>query len=279
MKRSGLGLLATGLVLASGCVSQKAFDDVKAHEAELAWRCDVAEKSVLKLESDKKLAQREADVSREDARCAREKLALANDALRDAKKEVDEELKARLAELQSKAPTKQELSPWGGVVLESGILFAPGRHELTKSGETALGPLVESLVGPQYDGFQVELSGHTDADPLKATAKVYVDNHDLAAKRANAVRRFLITRGVPTSRIYLSAWGETRPLAPETSGEGKASNRRVEIRLHHVNASTELAGSARRGTEAEPQPASTPRIDAPATDRSTPSDDVSADGH
>src|SRR4051794_2032906 len=121
MKLTSLGgLLATGL-LATGCVSQTRFDALKTHETELAWRVDAADKSVTRLESDKNMAQREADLAREEARVLREKLALANDAMKDAKKDVDEELKARLAELQAKAPGKLELSPYGGVVLESGI--------------------------------------------------------------------------------------------------------------------------------------------------------------
>jgi chemotaxis protein MotB len=252
MKLTSLGLLATGL-LATGCVSQGRFDAVKTHEAELTWRVDAADKSVTRLESDKKMAQREAELAKDEARVLREKLALANDALKDAKKDVDEELKARLAELQQKAPGKLELSPYGGVVLESGILFAPGRFELTKEGEAALAPLCDSLTGPKYEGFEIEVSGHTDSDPLKATAKIYADNHELAAKRANSVRHFLVSKGVPTARIYLSAWGETRPLATAS----KAANRRVEIRLHHTQG-VELAGGARKG-EDETRPASTPR--------------------
>ena len=263
MKRMALGLVPLGL-LGTGCVSQARYDDLAHREKELSWRADAAEKLNQKLEAEKKVAQRETDCARDEARALREKLSLSGDALKEARREaaqqarreVDEELKARIAELQAKAPSKQELSPWGGVVLESGILFAPGRHELTKEGEAALGPLVESLTGPKYEGYTVELSGHTDADPLKATAKVYGDNHVLAANRANSVRRFLVAKGVPTGRIWLSAWGETRPLASDAIADGKAKNRRVEIRLHHTQG--EVAGSAKPGSDTT-RPASAPR--------------------
>jgi flagellar motor protein MotB len=270
MRITSLGALAASLLLA-GCASERELNELKARNAELAFRADVADKATTRAEGDKRLAQREAELLREDARLVREKLALANDALRDVKKDVDEELKARLAELQAKAPTKQELSPWGGVVLESGILFAPGRHELTADGEKALGPMVESLASSKYEGWVVELSGHTDSDPIKATAKVYADNHELGARRANSVRRFLIAKGVPVGRLYLSAWGETRPLGPETTPAGKAANRRVEIRLHKQVA-TEHAGAV-RGSEAEPKPASAPRTDEAPKDE-TPKDEA-----
>jgi len=306
MKRTALGLLAT-LTVVTGCVSQEEYDEVAAKNKVLGWRVDIAERASQKADAERKMALRETDLAREDARVLRERLALANDALRDAKKDVDEELKARLAELQAKSPSKQELSPYGGVVLESGILFASGRHELTKSGETALAPLVESLTSSKYDGFEVELSGHTDSDPLRATAKVYMDNHDLAAKRANAVRRFLIAKGVPANRIYLSAWGENRPLGPETTPEGKAANRRVEIRLHHETPTGEPAqtaakkdsvtkpASAAKDSPAETKPAGAPAeekpVVAPAEDKpgAAPADekpmkgegaeDAESDGH
>ncbi len=255
MRRLGLGAFA--LLLASGCVSESKYEDLKSRERDLAWRLDAAEKASRTEDAEKRTLLKKIQVLEDDNKVAREKLALANEALSTAKTNVDEELKARLAELQEKAPGKLELSPWGGVVLESGILFASGRHELTKDGEKALEPLVESLTSSKYDEFTVELSGHTDSDPLRATAKVYMDNHDLAAKRANSVRRFLIAKGVPAGRIYLSAWGETRSLASETSKEGKAQNRRVEIRLHHETKTVELPAGSRRGTDTT-KPASAP---------------------
>jgi flagellar motor protein MotB len=256
-----LSFCVFALFLASGCVSQSKYEDLKAKETDEAWRLEAANKVTHTAEAEKKTLLKRIELLEEEGKVAREKLVLANQALQDSKKDVDEELKARLAELQAKSPGKLELSPWGGVVLESGILFAPGRHELTKDGEAALGPLVESLVSTKYNDYTIELSGHTDADPLKATAKVYVDNHDLAAKRANSVRRFLVAKGVPATRIYLSAWGETRPLASESSKDGKAQNRRVEIRLHHEQGQTELQGAARPGTDTT-KPASTPRDEA-----------------
>jgi flagellar motor protein MotB len=271
MRRVSLGAFA--LLLASGCVSESKYEDMNAKAKDLAWRLEAAEKASKTEDAEKRTLLKKIEVLEEEGRVAREKLALANDALKDAKKDVDEELKARLAELQAKSPGKLELSPWGGVVLESGILFASGRHELTKDGEAALGPLVESLTSSKYDGYTVELSGHTDGDPLRATAKVYMDNHDLAAKRANSVRRFLIAKGVPANRIYLSAWGETRPLASEETKAGKAQNRRVEIRLHHEASPAEMPAVAKPGTDTT-KPASAPKEGMPAEEPKAESGDA-----
>ncbi len=262
-----ISFLVLALLLGSGCVSQSKYDESMAREKELAWQLEAAKKAGKTESAEEKTLLKKIEVLEDENKANREKLAIATQSLQDAKKDVDEELRARLAELQEKSPGKLELSPWGGVVLESGILFASGRHVLTKDGETALGPLVESLLSSKYDEFTIELSGHTDADPLKATATVYTDNHDLAAKRANSVRRFLIEKGVPATRIYLSAWGETRPL-----GKEKAQNRRVEIRLHHTISATELAGGAKPNTDST-QPASAPK-DAPPRDAAKESESV-----
>ena len=263
MKFTRLSLLFS-LTLATGCVSQVRFDEVKQHEQELIWKIDVTEKAAQKAESEKKLVARELELQKEDTKILREKLALANDAVKDTRKECDEELKARLAELQSKAPSQQEITPWGGVVLESGILFAKGKSELQPEGEKALAGIVEALTSPKYEGWLVELAGHTDSDPVKTGATSFRDNHDLAAKRANSVRRYLVAHGVPTTRLYLSGWGETRPLSSESTPEGKASNRRVEIRLHR-DTDISLPASSRPDSSAT-KTASSPRTDK-ATDK------------
>src|SRR4051812_19986744 len=98
MRRLSLGAFA--ILLASGCVSESKYEDSKARERDLAWRLEAAEKSSKTEDSEKRTLLKKIEVLEEDNKVAREKLALANDALKDAKTTVDEELKARLAELQ-----------------------------------------------------------------------------------------------------------------------------------------------------------------------------------
>jgi chemotaxis protein MotB len=236
-------VLLAFLAASGGCVSSSRFDDMKEENRELKWKLDAAERVCQKAENDKVLAQRELRLAREDFKIEQEKLALSDNALNRTKAQMDEELKARLEELQSKAPGKHELSPWGGVVLETGILFASGQHQLTKEGEAALAPLVEALSGPKYQDYVVEIAGHTDSDPV-VHAKKYDDNFDLGAKRANSVRRFLGAHGVADTKTFLSSWGDTHPL----DGKDKAANRRVEIQLHHIGGTTELPAAARPDT-------------------------------
>lgn len=242
-------VLLAFLAASGGCVSSSRFDDMKEENRELKWKLEACERSAMKAEADKQLAQRELKLARDDIRIEREKLALSDNELHRTKAEMDQELKARLEELQAKAPGKHEISPWGGVVLETGILFASGRHELTKEGENALLPIVEALSGPKYDEYVVEIAGHTDSDPV-VQAKKYDDNFDLGAKRANAVRRFLGAHGIADAKLFLSSWAATRPLDPKN----KAANRRVEIQLHHLGAELPAAAKPDTTTPASAKP-------------------------
>src|SRR5262249_35933344 len=112
-------VLLAFLAASGGCVSSSRFDMVKEENRELKWKLEAAERVSMKAEADKQLAQRDLKLARDDFRIEQEKLALSDNALQRTKAQMDEELKARLEELQSKAPGKHELSPWGGVVLET----------------------------------------------------------------------------------------------------------------------------------------------------------------
>ncbi len=222
-----LSFLLIPLLFASGCASTEPFEE---QIRSLKWDLDAAEQRAEQATVDKSLAEREVTFVQKDARILQERLALAYDALRVARTKLDEGLQDRLTELSQATVSpgqRLEISQYGGVVLSSGVLFTPGKDVLSKGGKAALQPLVATLLQKKYDGYEIELAGHTDSDPIKRTKRRYRDNWDLASMRANSVRRFLITAGIPSGRIYLSSWGSIHPFA---KGE-KAENRRVEIML------------------------------------------------
>jgi chemotaxis protein MotB len=211
---------------ASGCSSAEPLEE---RIRELNWQLDSAEQATEQANVDKRLAQRELELARGNTRVSHEKLALAYDALREARTQLDESLGDRLTSLSQAQPGKKlEISQYGGVVLESGILFKPGRYELTGAGKQALAPLVAKLSESDYDAYEIELAGHTDTDPIRRTKTRYRDNWDLGAMRANSVRRHLIEQGIEAERLQLSSWGYRRPI----EAGNKARNRRVEIMLH-----------------------------------------------
>ena len=75
------------------------------------------------------------------------------------------------------------------------------------------------------DSVDVEVGGHTDNLGSPATSL------PLSQQRADAVKATLVRLGVPAGRITSRGYGETRPVAPNTTSAGRIANRRVEIRV------------------------------------------------
>ena len=67
--------------------------------------------------------------------------------------------------------------------------------------------------------------GHTDSIGTKAY------NQKLSVRRANAVKAYLVSKGIEANRIYTEGKGETQPIADNRTKEGRAKNRRVEIEV------------------------------------------------
>ena len=75
------------------------------------------------------------------------------------------------------------------------------------------------------NNLSVEIEGYTD----DAGSPEY--NLKLSSNRANAAREYLIKKGVPNERISIIGYGETKPIASNKTEEGKAKNRRIEMRF------------------------------------------------
>ncbi len=107
------------------------------------------------------------------------------------------------------------------VVLD-GVTFASGRATLTPDARTILDRVAESLVNAK--DVSVEVQGYTDNTGSRQT------NVRLSGERAEAVRAYLISKGVPAGRLTARGYGPTSPIEPNTTAEGRARNRRVELK-------------------------------------------------
>ncbi len=85
-----------------------------------------------------------------------------------------------------------------------------------------------TLVLKEFDKTLIDVEGHTDSDG----ADDY--NLRLSQDRANSVGTYLQSRGVNNQRIVVLGMGESRPIAPNTTPEGKQQNRRVELKLQPI---------------------------------------------
>jgi len=113
------------------------------------------------------------------------------------------------------------------VEVRDGVLFASARADLTADGAAVIRRLASLLASMPAE---IEVEGHTDPVPIRTDR--YPSNWELSAARAAAVARKLIDNGVPADRIKAVGRADTRPVAPNTTAEGRAANRRVVLLIH-----------------------------------------------
>lgn len=102
------------------------------------------------------------------------------------------------------------------------ILFQKGKAIVDPACDPTMQRLADVLA--EYPGFHVQVDGHTD-NVGKAEA-----NQKLSQERAAAVVDYLVTKkGVAAKRLSAKGWGDTAPIADNTSESGRAKNRRVDF--------------------------------------------------
>lgn len=107
------------------------------------------------------------------------------------------------------------------------LLFKSGKYEVTDQAKGVLGKVAAVLKNQPDIEFMVE--GHTDNVPYKGNA-ILADNWDLSVKRATAVVRILQNQyGLDPAKMAAAGRGEYKPVADNSTAEGKAANRRTRI--------------------------------------------------
>ncbi len=121
-------------------------------------------------------------------------------------------------------PVKEEvvLTKDKNLVLH-GVTFANGSASITPESEKILNEVYAALVAAS--DFSVEIQGHTDSTSSDAF------NLKLSQKRANAVKDYLVKKGIAENRLAAKGYGETQPIADNTTKDGRAANRRIEFKV------------------------------------------------
>lgn len=110
--------------------------------------------------------------------------------------------------------------------MPSGITFGYDRADVQPQFQPTLNDVASVLA--QYPKTYIDVYGHTDSDGSDAY------NQTLSERRAQSVATYLVGRGVQSARIGTRGFGETQPIASNATEEGKAANRRVEIKIAPV---------------------------------------------
>lgn len=107
--------------------------------------------------------------------------------------------------------------------MPSEVTFAVNSSNLDPTFRSTLDKVASTLT--EYEKTYVDVLGHTDSTGSDAY------NQTLSEQRANTVSGYLAGRGVKQARLATKGYGESQPRASNTTEEGRAQNRRVEIRL------------------------------------------------
>ncbi|MGR4067918.1 OmpA family protein [Billgrantia sp. C5P2] len=111
--------------------------------------------------------------------------------------------------------------------VEDRLLFPTATAELTDDGEALVQRLMEVI--QRHDG-EVAVEGHTDSRSIQT--EEFPSNWVLSSARAIAIVHALERSGVESQRLRAVGLADTRPLASNETGEGRAQNRRVEVIIH-----------------------------------------------
>ncbi len=104
------------------------------------------------------------------------------------------------------------------------LLFPPAKAEFNLAGEDILTKIADML--KQFD-YHIQVEGHTDSEPI--SDKQFKSNWELSANRACEIVRYFISKGIPPDKLSAEGFAEYRPIADNSTAEGRAKNRRVEI--------------------------------------------------
>ncbi len=124
-------------------------------------------------------------------------------------------------ELPAVAARVLEVDPCEEIVILDSVSFPFDEAEISLDGMTILGWIVDGL--EQCETQKVRVEAHTDA----IGSEDY--NMSLSDRRADAVVRFLVEHGIDAGRMTSTSFGESRPIAPNDTPEGRSLNRRVEL--------------------------------------------------
>jgi chemotaxis protein MotB len=157
------------------------------------------------------------------------------------KAQLADQLAAQKAELEAlleKMKSEGAIATVDGTVLftqdgmygyraQGDVIFSAGSDTLTAEGKKILGDVATQL---KKNTDQIVVIGHTDVDPIVRTADKWPrGNMQLGAGRALSVSEYLVSQGIPETRIAIQSCGPYKPVASGNSAEAKKKNRRVEI--------------------------------------------------
>lgn len=192
-------------------------------------------------ENEQRLNAENAMLQQERERLAQEKEA-REQALQAAQATYGELINKMQGEIARGEVTISDLKGKLTVNMVEKVLFDSGSAELKSGGKEVLRKVGAILAAVKEKEIRVE--GHSDNQPISPKLQsIYPSNWELSAARAISVVHFLRNSvDIPGERLVASGYGEFRPLADNSTAEGRAQNRRIQIILVPLDLVTPAGG-------------------------------------
>lgn len=223
-----MALLATALT--SGCgISKAQYLDLTHRHDDLATKNQQLQASLASANNEK--TQLEASKTQLESRVRElESESAERQRTSDDAKSTYETLIGKLqGELSSGKVEIQRMRDGLSVNLAQDILFRSGSSELDAQGRELLLKVAEELKPAPFDIF---VNGHTDNQKIGAAlATRYPTNWELGAARSSRIVRLFQEAGLSKERLTVVSHSDSRPRESNDTPEGRAKNRRIEIRL------------------------------------------------
>lgn len=191
--------------------------EAEAAQEQLRAQAEAAQQQAQAAQQQAQAAQADAEKARQSAEAARQELEKTR--LEMQARETAARRALMEAELAKVANTRKDTR--GLIVTLPGIFFDTGKSALKPGAKKTLDRIAAQLQTDESSTFSVE--GHTDDVGSEES------NRKLSEARANAVRDYLVSKGIAAHHITASGFGEGQPIATNKTASGRQQNRRVEL--------------------------------------------------
>ncbi|MCP3999558.1 MAG: OmpA family protein [Gammaproteobacteria bacterium] len=215
--RTGISLVCLAL-LTTACVSQNKYEAAQSKNDLLRKENNILAMQRSELYTATIALGQELEIRNEDIAILQEEQA---------------ELAIEMEVLIAAGTVKMELMKSGlKLTLDESVLFNSGSATIKPAGVDTIKALVAQLEELPY---QIVVVGHTDNVPVGPNiVDRFPSNWSLAAARAAAVVKLMSDEGIQKQQLVAVSLGDTQPIASNDTAEGRAANRRIEVRLRPV---------------------------------------------